>query len=68
MKNILTLLLPYILLLLACAGVWPIKSHMEAKAYNRITGANVTTWEAMFLNLRVDLPPTGARRVLQNSK
>lgn len=33
---------------------WIIGSaYFEAKAYNRITGANVSTWDAMFLELRV---------------
>lgn len=29
-------------------------SHFEARAYNRVTGSDVTTWEAVWLNLRVD--------------
>ncbi len=32
-------------------------SHYEAQAYNRITGADVTTWEAMWVHLRVDGTP-----------
>ena len=34
-------------------GVWVFQSHMEAKAYNRVTGSDVTTWEAMWIQLRV---------------
>lgn len=35
-------------------GIWAFKSSMEAGSYNRITGGNVTTWEAMWVELRVD--------------
>lgn len=40
----------------ACLGasVWAAK--MEAEAFNRLTGSNVTTWDAMFVELRVDIP------------
>lgn len=36
------------------ASIWIGSSHMEAKAYNRITGSDVTTGEAMWVELRVD--------------
>jgi hypothetical protein len=39
------------LVLMSLFVVW--YSHEEAKAYNRVTGANVSTWDAMFLELRV---------------
>ena len=29
-------------------------ASVEAKTYNRITGSDVTTWEAMWIELRVD--------------
>lgn len=29
----------------------------EATAYNRVTGANVTTWDALFVELRIDGVP-----------
>lgn len=32
---------------------WPICSYFEARAYNNITGKNVSTWDAMFVELRV---------------
>lgn len=35
------------------ATVWIIKSWQEAEAYNRLTGKSVTTWDAMFLELRI---------------
>ncbi len=28
-------------------------ASMEARAYNRVTGAEVTTWDAVWLDLRV---------------
>jgi hypothetical protein len=28
-------------------------AHMEAKAFNKVTGKNVSTWDAIFLDLRV---------------
>jgi hypothetical protein len=34
-------------------GIWVMKSSLEARAYNRVTGSNVTTWEAMWVELRV---------------
>jgi hypothetical protein len=32
---------------------WCIMSYFEARAFNRITGKNVSTVDAMFVNLRV---------------
>lgn len=32
-------------------------AYFEAQAYNRQTGASVTTWDAMFLDLRVQAEP-----------
>lgn len=37
-------------------GGWWVHSFMEASAYNRITGSDVSTWEAMWVNLRVEAP------------
>jgi len=37
--------------------VWAISSKMEAEAYNRVTGENVSTWDAMWIELRVQSPP-----------
>lgn len=34
-------------------GVWVFTSWCEAAAFNRITGKNVSTWDAMFVTLRV---------------
>lgn len=32
---------------------WIIKSNMEAKAFHRVTGKRVSTWDAMWIELRV---------------
>lgn len=32
---------------------WVGKSYFEAKAYERVTGKEVSTWDAMWLELRV---------------
>lgn len=37
--------------------VWIAKSGAEAAAYTRVTGHEVSTWDAMFLQLRVDGAP-----------
>ncbi len=36
---------------------WIFSSSMEAKAYNRLTGAHATTWDAMWVQLRVQERP-----------
>lgn len=30
--------------------------YMEARTFNKLTGANVSTWDAIWVNLRVDIP------------
>lgn len=32
---------------------WILYSHFEARAYEQVTGKSVSTWDAMFLDLRV---------------
>lgn len=39
-------------ILLACV-VWIVSASFEASAYNRLTGGHATTWDAMFMELRV---------------
>lgn len=39
---------------------WVAYSFVEAKAYNSATGKHITTWQAMFLELRVQ---EGAKEV-----
>lgn len=38
-------------------GIWVFRSSMEAKAYNRATGHEVSTWDAMWIELRVQAEP-----------
>lgn len=48
------------LIALTCAiglGIWVVKSRFEASAYNRITGSHVSTWDAMWVELRVQDSP-----------
>ena len=42
-----------VVLMLIVALVWG-GAVMEAKTYNRITGSDVTTWEALWIELRLD--------------
>lgn len=43
--------------LLGSPAWWVFSSAMEARAYNRLTGAHATTWDAMWVNLRVQESP-----------
>ena len=40
-------------MIILSVGVWVLHSHLEAKAYNNVTGKEVSTFDAMFLELRV---------------
>lgn len=40
-------------LLALCLASWIFSSYMEAKTYNEVTGAHVTTWQAMWVELKV---------------
>jgi hypothetical protein len=35
-------------------GPWIVSSYFEAQAFNRLTGKNASTWDAMWVELRVD--------------
>lgn len=37
-------------------GGWVFQSSMEAHTYQRLTGKHVTTWDAMWVELRVQEP------------
>jgi hypothetical protein len=37
-------------------GFWVIHSHFEARAFNHLTGKHVSTWDAMWVELRVQEP------------
>ena len=39
-------------------GLWWVAAYMEASTYNRVTGANVSTWDALWIELRVQGGPT----------
>lgn len=43
----------YTVLLVCVIMPWPTYSYYEARYFNRITGQDITTVEAMFLQLRV---------------
>jgi hypothetical protein len=34
-------------------GFWVVSSYLEARSFERITGRHVSTWDAMFVELRV---------------
>lgn len=46
-----------ILFILAIPVAMVFDAYMEAKAYNSITGSNVSTWDAMWVELRVQDTP-----------
>ena len=46
-----------ILVIAAAIGLWVFASAMEARAYERITGKRVSTWDAMWVDLRVQEQP-----------
>ncbi len=33
---------------------WAYSGHIEAQTFNRMTGNDMTTWEAMWVNARID--------------
>ena len=33
--------------------IWIGKSYFEAQSYNHVTGSNLSTWDAMWIDLRV---------------
>jgi hypothetical protein len=39
--------------LVLCIGVWVTASYFEARAYKNVTGKEISTLDAMFVNLRV---------------
>lgn len=46
----------FVLLLAIIGAMFSFRSFMEARAFNRLTGANVSTWDAIWVELRVDIP------------
>ena len=45
------------LIVLAMLLGWAAYSSFQARAFERVTGKHVSTWDAMFLDLRVQEPP-----------
>lgn len=41
-------------------GTWIGLSYMEARTFERLTGKHVTTWDAMWVELRVQEPVKGS--------
>jgi len=46
-------ILAYIAVIILCIGAWVGKSAIEANTYTRLTGKEVTVFDAMFIDLRV---------------
>ena len=46
----------FLILFISSMAAWSFQAKMEAAAFNRLTGANVSTWDAMWVELRVDVP------------
>jgi len=38
-------------------GIWAFQSSQEAAAFERVTGRHVSTWDAMWIELRVQEGP-----------
>lgn len=57
MKEYIDLIVMAIVILLIMIGVWVGASYFEARAYNKITHSNVSTFDAMFVELRVQGTP-----------
>lgn len=47
----------FVAIVVVCVSWWVFRSSMEAAAYNRATGSNVSTWDAMWIELRVQAGP-----------
>jgi len=45
-----------IILIMVCTSVWVFMSANEAAAFERLTGKKVSTWDAMFIELRIQEP------------
>lgn len=51
-ENILYVLIA-IIIFLGMPGFWLARSYFEAQSFNRLTGKQATTWDAMWVELRV---------------
>jgi hypothetical protein len=50
------LLRTVLVVLLVLTSLWVGFSHLEARSFERVAGPHVSTWDAMFLELRVQQP------------
>lgn len=53
MKELIALGMIVTIAITVAATIWVVQSKMEASAFNAVTGKNVTTWQAMWIELRV---------------
>jgi len=56
LKNVAAGLAFIVLCVAVIGGIWVTLSYFEARSYNHVTQANVSTWDAMFIQLRVQAP------------
>lgn len=42
------------LVLTVGASIWTVSSYFEMSAFNRVSDTDVTLWEAMFVELRIE--------------
>jgi len=54
MKDILLWVVAITVILIFTFGAHVFSAYHEAKAYERVTGRHVSTWDAMFLELRTN--------------
>ena len=47
------MMLTIVLIILCIPGWWVFRSYQEARVYERLTGKEVSTWDALFVELRV---------------
>ncbi|HEX7784831.1 MAG TPA: hypothetical protein VF653_01295 [Methylomirabilota bacterium] len=53
-RNANAVVIACMLALFAALGAFQVyAAHQESKTYNRLTGANTTTWDALWVELRV---------------
>jgi hypothetical protein len=52
-REVIRIVLTFACILAACSVVFVFMAHQEAATYNRLTGADVTWWDALWVDLRV---------------
>lgn len=60
-KAILVAIAPFVIGMGIALGWGLVHARFEAAAYNRVTGSNVTAWDAFWLDLRVQDGPETAK-------